>query len=316
MTTNKMFGNQFVTACLAATLALSTTVHSSMADEPLWSNQERLERRDVVCVATVVSTENVGPIDQHADLHLAVIEVNGVTQGKKTAVGSKFHVYYENSASGQGKRCPAYAKLKKGDKATFYLRNMSEAIQKQLKIATLKEPALFLDMGSDVQKFAEILKVGAADTRLVTINVGGDDGAAVGQLFSVYRDDVPIGQLKVSQVERDQSTAFIEHFQDVVDFKPGDVVVRDVTFEVLHRMFATSKGEAPAREGRMYANADIHRGLTRILYFGKPWSQGKPFIDDETKYPVVIASGCVVGQDFVSFVNEYNRTMKEHFKKP
>lgn len=39
------------------------------------------------------------------------------------------------------------------------------------------------------------------------------------------------------------------------------------------------------------------------------------FIDDETKYPVVIAQRCSVGGDSVSFVNEYNLAMMEHFKK-
>jgi hypothetical protein len=97
--------------------------------------------------------------------------------------------------------------------------------------------------------------------------------------------------------------------------EPGDVVIRDGTFQLLEGLRLDSVVKEPAKEALMYANADIRRGLTRILYFGKPWSQGKPFIDDETSYPVVIADGCIVSKDFVSFVGEYNRAMKEHFQK-
>jgi hypothetical protein len=254
-------------------------------------------------------------VDEHADLYLAVVEITGMKKGKKVSIGAKFNVYYEASETGRSKRCPAFAKLAKGEKATFYLRNMTEAIQESLKIKALKEPALFLEMGSDVQKIEEILKVNESGTNSVNISVGSVDGAAVGEVFSVYRDKKPIGRLKITQVNRDQSTATISTFQGVVQFESGDIVVSDGTFQALDRLFTTSTAEAPAKEGRMYAEADIRRELTRILYFGKPWSQGKPFVDDNTGYHVVIAQGCIVGGDFVSFVNEYNSVMLEHFKK-
>ena len=86
-----------------ATLALLTWSISAMANEPGWTDQERLEKRDMVCLGTVLSTEKVGPVDEHADLYLAVVEITGMKKGKKTSVGSKFNVYYEAATSGQSK---------------------------------------------------------------------------------------------------------------------------------------------------------------------------------------------------------------------
>ncbi len=298
---------------LLGLLALRMSDNSVMANEPLWSDQERLEHRDIVCLGTVVSTEKVGPVDEHADLHLAVVEITSTRKGDKITAGSKINVYYESSESGQNKRCPACAKLAKGEKATFYLRHMSEPIQARLKIKTAKEPALFLEMGSDVQKIVEILKV--IGPRDASIGVGSADGAAVGNVFSVFRDQAPLGRLKLTEVNRDQSNGTVITLQGGSKLEPGDVVVRDGTFQFLGGLRPDSAIKEPAKEGRMYANADIRRGLTRVLYYGPPWSQGKPFIDDDTKYPVMIADGCVVGKDFRSFVGEYNRAMKEHFQK-
>ena len=105
-----------------------------MANEPGWTDQERLEKRDMVCLGTVLSTEKVGPVDEHADLYLAIVEITGMKKGKKISVGSKFNVYYEAATSGQSERCPTHAKLAKGEKATFYLHSMTEAIKESLKI--------------------------------------------------------------------------------------------------------------------------------------------------------------------------------------
>ena len=313
MLTITRFGIQRQRSHLIATLTFLTWIVSAMADEPGWSDHERLENRDVVCLGKVVSTEKIGQIDAQADLHLAVVEVTRVKKGKSLSAGSKFNVYYERSANDRGKRCPAYAELAKGEKATFYLTNMSKEIQASLKIKTIKEPALFLEMGSDVQKIVEILDV--TEFRSARISTGSADGAALGNVFSVFRDKAPLGRLKLCQLGQEKSNAAITTLQGGSKLEPGDVVVRDGTFQFLEGLRPDSAIKEPANEGRVYAEADLRRGLTRVLYYGKPWSQGKPFIDDETKYPVMIADGCVVGKDFVSFVGEYNRAMKEHFQK-
>ncbi|HLQ44952.1 MAG TPA: hypothetical protein VK137_09510 [Planctomycetaceae bacterium] len=97
--------------------------------------------------------------------------------------------------------------------------------------------------------------------------------------------------------------------------KEGDAVLRDVTLRFLEQMRPDTVFQEPAQLGRKSAEADLSSGFVRILYYGKPWSQGKPLIDDETGYPVTIANGCCVGKDFTLFVDEYNLAMKQHFNK-
>lgn len=40
--------------------------------------------------------------------------------------------------------------------------------------------------------------------------------------------------------------------------------------------------EAARERGAVTARKDIQNGTLRILYFGLPWSQGKPLVDDAT----------------------------------
>ena len=138
---------------LLATLFLLAIMASvTIANEPLWTDQERLEKRDVVFVGTVLSTQKVSKVDNHNDVFLAVLKVEGMKKGKKTSVGTTFRVYYEFSPTGKNIRCPMYAELKKGDKGTFYLRSMTDDIRKHLGLKKTKSHDLFLEMGSDVKK--------------------------------------------------------------------------------------------------------------------------------------------------------------------
>jgi hypothetical protein len=135
----------FVSLFLAWTISVTT-------NEPLWTDQERGEKRDMVCLGTVLSVKKIANINQYSDLYLAVIKIDGMKKGKKTSVGSKINVYFEFSTTGKNIRCPRYAELAAGDKDTFYLRNITEAVKKMLKLETVKEPAYFLEMGSDVRE--------------------------------------------------------------------------------------------------------------------------------------------------------------------
>ena len=74
---------------------------------------------------------------------------------------------------------------------------------------------------------------------------------------------------------------------------------------------------ATAKErGAATATKDIKAGTYRILYFGKPWSVGKPFVDDATGYRVQILAGCVVTTPFSAEVEAYNSAMRDfHAKK-
>ncbi len=66
-----------------------------------------------------------------------------------------------------------------------------------------------------------------------------------------------------------------------------------------------------ARErGAATAARDIKDGRPVILYYGRPWSQGKPLVDDATKLPVVVVGGCVVSEVFVAEVEAYNTAIR------
>ncbi len=73
---------------------------------------------------------------------------------------------------------------------------------------------------------------------------------------------------------------------------------------------------AAKERGAATAAKDIKAGTFRILYFGKPWSVGKPLVDDRTGYRVQILGGCDVTAPFISEVDAYNSAMREfHAKK-
>jgi len=142
--------NSFPFAFAVLTWAIGTSI--AAANEPLWTDEDRLENRDLVCLGTVTSVEKISRIDAENDLYLAEIEIAEMKKGPKTLVGSKVNVYYEFSSSGLNKRCPAYAKLPRKEKRTFYLHNLTEEIKRALRLEQVKAPALFLKMDSDVRK--------------------------------------------------------------------------------------------------------------------------------------------------------------------
>ena len=74
---------------------------------------------------------------------------------------------------------------------------------------------------------------------------------------------------------------------------------------------------AAAKErGAATASKDIKAGTLRILYYGEPWSLGKPLIDETTGYRVQLVAGCVVTAPFTAEVEAYNRAMRDwHDKK-
>lgn len=87
----------------------------------------------------------------------------------------------------------------------------------------------------------------------------------------------------------------------------------DKTLAYFQSLQPDSEITEPETTGRRLAEADIAAERTRILYCGKPWSAGKPLIDDETGYRVEIMAGCTVSRNFVRLLDAYNSTMREHF---
>lgn len=87
-------------------------------------------------------------------------------------------------------------------------------------------------------------------------------------------------------------------------------------FQTLEESYVISdEALSPKETGIQKAKQDITKGTLKILYFGKPWSQGKPLIDDESGLPVEIVAGCCVSSKFVEETNAYNETMREEAKK-
>ena len=71
---------------------------------------------------------------------------------------------------------------------------------------------------------------------------------------------------------------------------------------------------AAAARGKASATADIKAGRLRILYTGKPWSQGKPLFDEITGYRIEPLGGCTETPQFRAELDAYNETMREWSK--
>jgi hypothetical protein len=72
---------------------------------------------------------------------------------------------------------------------------------------------------------------------------------------------------------------------------------------------------AAKARGATTAARDIAVGTLRILYYGKPWSGGKPLVDDATGYRVLLLDGCVFTEPFVAEVGASNAAMREWHAK-
>ncbi len=79
---------------------------------------------------------------------------------------------------------------------------------------------------------------------------------------------------------------------------------------------APKSAMSPKQRGEARARADIAAGEMRILYYGKPWSVGKPLKDDRTGLPVEIVEGCEVSAEFVEETDAYNAVMHGADRRP
>ncbi|MCX6826441.1 MAG: hypothetical protein NTV06_04115 [candidate division Zixibacteria bacterium] len=70
----------------------------------------------------------------------------------------------------------------------------------------------------------------------------------------------------------------------------------------------------PQAKGEARAQQDIKNGKMRILYYGIPWSAGKPLLDDESGLPVEIVANCTVTPEFVAETDAYNNLMRKAAK--
>lgn len=160
-----------------------------------------------------------------------------------------------------------------------------------------------------------ILELNPPGTITIKISVGSRQTVRIGDVFDIYRDKKQIGSLKVTKAGPRRSTATITDLRREFRLRKGDAVLRDVTMQFARRLMPGVVVKAPAELGRKYAGADVKAGVKRVLYYGKPWSAGKPLIDETTGFPVTIAAGCTVTKNFVQFVDAYNAAMKEQRRR-
>lgn len=144
----------------------------------------------------------------------------------------------------------------------------------------------------------------------VKINAGEKQGVRRFDDCDVFRDDQRIGELHITAVAAEQSSAEITFVHPDFLLEVDDSILIDITSKFLHELSPDSKLKDPADAGRRFARADIRGKEKRILYFGKPWSVGKPLVDDESGLPVRIIAGCLVTGEFVEFVQAYNAEMR------
>lgn len=152
-------------------------------------------------------------------------------------------------------------------------------------------------------------------TIAVTIDIGSDAGVMLFDDCDILRNDAVIGSLHVTTIAADHSTAEITSLLPTLAIDQGDPVLFDFTMQYLKQLRLDSQVSDPVELGRAHARLDVQGELRRILYCGRPWSDGKPLIDDETGYPVQIAAGCTVTNDLLRFVESYNSTLRDSFKK-
>lgn len=140
-------------ALLAMTILFFTAIAS--ANEPLWTESERTDKRDVVIDGEVLSVEKLHEVNKQRDLYVTKVKVLK-THKSQGDLRATIPVYFEFSKTGKNTRCPAYVELKKGDKGKFFLWECGPDLKKRLKIDKLKG-VLFLEMRSDVIKEEETL---------------------------------------------------------------------------------------------------------------------------------------------------------------
>ncbi len=95
----------------------------------------------------------------------------------------------------------------------------------------------------------------------------------------------------------------------------GEQITVDLSTSEATVVSFTKAAATPKQKGIQRARQDIADAKMKILYYGKPWSQGKPLVDDKSGLPIEIVAGCKVTHDFVEEANTYNEVMRQEVKK-
>jgi hypothetical protein len=92
------------------------------ADEPGWTPEQRMDHRDAVVTAEVVSVKKIKNETADIDLYSAVLKIDKIIKAHPELKEPDVTVFFLMSPIGAGYRCPKFADPKEKMSGTFYLR--------------------------------------------------------------------------------------------------------------------------------------------------------------------------------------------------
>jgi hypothetical protein len=139
----KMKRNTLLAFCLLAALAT--------ANEPLWTEAERADKRDIVVEGHVLAVRKLHKVDKREDLHVATVRISSRHKGADK-LQDTIEVHFAFSSTGKNIRCPKYVEVSKGTKAKFFIIDCNADWKKGIGMEGEVGRVLVLAMGSDVIK--------------------------------------------------------------------------------------------------------------------------------------------------------------------
>ena len=128
----------------------------TFADEPLWTEKQRQEKRDIVIDGEVLKVKKSHELKNYkwSEVWITQIKVSEVFKGDSQLKGKTISVLYEQGTIIEGTnirnaRCPSYADLSKGDTGKFYIIKCNIDYLEKLEINENTKDALYIAMGSD-----------------------------------------------------------------------------------------------------------------------------------------------------------------------
>ena len=137
----------------SALLAFCLLTALATADEPLWTEAERADKRDIVVEGHVIAVRKLHRIDKREDLYTATVKISSRHKGADK-LPDTIEVHFVFSSTGKNIRCPRYVEVSKGTKAKFFIIGCNADWKKRIGMASEAGRVLMLEMGSDVIKAA------------------------------------------------------------------------------------------------------------------------------------------------------------------
>jgi len=134
-------------------LALCLLTTLAVANEPLWTEAERADKRDIVVEGHVIAVRKLHKIDKRENLHVATVRISARHKGADK-LQDTIEVHFVFSNTGKNIRCPKYVEVSKGTRAKFFIIGCNADWKKRIGMASEAGRVLMLEMGSDVIKAA------------------------------------------------------------------------------------------------------------------------------------------------------------------